>query len=276
MTAPPLSRAVGRGRIYLHPETGDEHTSVTTQLKIIGNNALTNWAAKRVAEYAADNLDTISNLDRDAAIDVMKRSPWRDAGRAADIGTTVHAAIEARIRGETPPTEIDDLDAVTAAVEFLETLNPARVTPEITVFGEHNGVRWAGTCDALVRDTTGALIVVDWKNTTNPDHKGPYLEAGLQVAAYAAANEVAWLTNTPHQHWRMVPLTGVIEAWAVQLLPGGRYHAVEVLRGDAPRRSAPFAAFIAAATLKDAHYKLDKGRAWQTTINSTRDRQPTQ
>ena len=273
-TAPPLSRTVGRGRVYIHPETGAEHASVTTLLNIIANEALTNWAAKRVAEYAADNLDTISSLDRDAAVDVMKRAPWRDSHRAADVGTAVHASIQAQLEGAPQPVEVDDVDGVAAAVEFLETLHPVRVTPEVTLFGQIGEVAWAGTCDALVRTETG-LTVVDWKNTLNPDHRGPYVEAAMQVAAYASADSVAWQADGPVREWRMIPLNNVREAWCVQLLPGGRYHAVEVLGGSPPRESLPFAAFYAASRLKGAHKQLTRAAVWQAKTASTRDRQPT-
>ena len=273
MTAPPLSRQVGRGRVYVHPETGAEHRSVTTVLGVIANDALTNWAAKRVAEYAADNLDVITALDRDAAVDVMKRAPWRDSHRAADVGTAVHAGIQARLEGSPRPVEVDDADGVAAAVEFLSTLDPARVTPEVTVFGALGGVAWAGTCDALVRTKNRDLVIVDWKNTLNPDHKGPYPEAAMQVAAYAAADAVAWPAGGPVEGWRMVPLDGVAAAWCVQLLPGGRYHAAEVLGGLLPRASLPFESFMAAARLKDAHRRLTHADAWKAAVATTRDRQ---
>ena len=75
--------------------------SVTTILsKGMPAPALKSWGERTVAEFAVDNLDSWRELDRDAAVDLVKRAPYRNMTSAGSTGTDVHALCEKILRGE--------------------------------------------------------------------------------------------------------------------------------------------------------------------------------
>ena len=179
MTTPPLAQNVrGKGRHYQHPATGELVPSVTNIIGILNKPALPRWAAKVVAEQAASMKASLANLDDAEIVDMLKGSPWRKSGRAADRGTTIHAYLECRMLGIDPP-EISGEAARfrRAADEWLDDWKPEVVATEQTVFGPD----YAGTGDLwCMRD--GTLAVVDFKSS-----KAIYSEAALQLAALARA-----------------------------------------------------------------------------------------
>ncbi len=98
--------------------------------------------------------------------------------RAADIGTLVHKAIEARIKGW-PPIVAEDEGTARAINAFLEWEKHNKIEileMEIPLVSEE--FRYGGTPDAVgVIDVE--FVLLDWKTS-----KGVYKEHQLQLAAY--------------------------------------------------------------------------------------------
>jgi len=182
MSGPALARDRS-GRRYVWPPNTDTPElvvpSVTTILAKMNKPALPNWAAKSVAEFAHDYSDQWLDLPRDAAIDMLKRAPWRDRDKCAAIGSAVHHAIEAHTTGETSMVDPDLLPFISGALQFLEDLVAQPIHIEATIF--NRTYQYAGTCDVIARLVDGRVAVIDWKTSRS----GLYPEVALQLVAYA-------------------------------------------------------------------------------------------
>lgn len=190
MSAPALARDRS-GRRYMIPDPAPdgppvECPSVTTILNNIAKPALTYWAAREVAKYAYSERDTWHQLEEQAAIDLLKRAPYRDSRKKMDIGSAVHVAIDAHIkagtaRAETDAPEVDNLDLlpyIAGALRFLDDHVQRIIRSEVTLV--NLTYRYAGTCDLWAQLKGGGIAPIDWKTG-----KRLYPESGLQVCAYA-------------------------------------------------------------------------------------------
>ena len=189
MTTPALAENVkGKGRHYRHPVTGDLVPSVTNVLGILAKPALPRWAAKEVAEKAWQLRRSLDAMGEEDAISVLKQSPWRKSGRAAERGTTIHAYLEARINGLEPEIVDGEAKRYQAGAEaWLEQWNPEPIATELTVFAPD----YAGTGD-LWCTVAGEPRLVDFKTS-----KAVYPEAAVQLGALAAATLDAGGKATP-------------------------------------------------------------------------------
>lgn len=183
MSGPALAR--GRtGRRYVWPPNTENPElvvpSVTTILGQMDKPALRPWTAKMVAEFAVDNILAWETLPRDAAVDMLKRAPYRETQKAADKGTIVHNTIEAHL-GNEPTVDLDEnlLPYIAGALSFLEDHVAEVIQTEVTVFSRE--FRYAGTCDLIARLHSGRIAVCDWKTSRS----GLYPEVALQLVAYA-------------------------------------------------------------------------------------------
>ena len=190
----------------------DAMPSVTTVLEMINKPALKDWKMNRALDYLGgkyakrhwDDLittppwirypsspraqslrkkvkttwgDALASLRRNA-----KAHPNRVRDTAGDIGTEVHEAIAADLRGET--WELTSKPAAIAMQSYRLWQEDATVEPlwtEQTVWSLEYG--FAGSADLVGLDGS-KLIVMDWKTGA-----GVYNEAGLQMAAYSHAIE---------------------------------------------------------------------------------------
>lgn len=156
---------------------------VTTLLgKGLPKPALPYWAAKSVAEYVADEPDSVEALrqmGRGPMIAALKGIPWEKRDTAAVRGTAVHALAEEVIHGR----EVDVPEHLVAHVEgYVRWLDEFNVEPILTERRIGNRKWWfAGTFDALVR-IGGETLLVDLKTS-----KSIYGDVSAQVAAYANA-----------------------------------------------------------------------------------------
>lgn len=178
MTAPKNATSTRSGsRKYIWPATGETFDSVTTILNSLPKHALKAWAAKMVATFAVDNQAFISEMDRDAAIDWLKREPLRSTQKAANLGSAIHHAIE----HDTVEPDEHTAPYLEQWAAFNTAHRPVYEASELTVYNRTVG--YAGTLDALiVSPKTGCRYIVDWKTG-----KGVYPESALQLAAYAHA-----------------------------------------------------------------------------------------
>lgn len=198
MTTPKVATIKRAGsRYYVHPGTGDKYVGVTSVLNALPKPFLKFWAAKVVAEFAADNAGTLIQMvmggaGRDAAVDWLKREPLRFTGQAADVGTVVHGIAEALSNGEDPgPIHPDYQGYVDGFLAFTDAFSPTWEFVEATVFSDRHG--YAGTFDGLATFPEGVLphgmrrAIVDIKTTRSGVHE----EVGLQLSAYRYADYIS-------------------------------------------------------------------------------------
>lgn len=177
-----------RGKPTHHYELdGERVPGVTTILNdAVPKPALVGWGIRSVAEYAADNLDTLNEMragmGRDAIVAALKQSPYADRDAAARRGTEVHALAEQLIHGTEVDVPAELAGHVEAYVRFLDDWKPQPVLTEVVV-GSRTW-KYAGSCDLIADLPDGRRVIADLKTTRS----GIYGETALQVAAYANAD----------------------------------------------------------------------------------------
>lgn len=251
MTAPALARDRS-GRRYMIPDPAPdgppiECPSVTTILNNLNKPALVNWAAIEVAKYAYTERDTWHRLEERAAVDLLKRAPYRNSRKKMDIGSAVHIAIDAHLKQGTAaahfdPPEVDDLDLlpyIAGALRFLDDHVDRVIRSEVTFV--NLTYRYAGTCDLVAKLDDGRIAVVDWKTG-----KRLYPEVALQLAAYAN-NEFA--VNQDGSRYTLAPVDVAV---GVHLDGQGGYTAQPVELTD-----QLFKTFIALRTMQKFRDNLE-------------------
>ena len=234
---PRNSRQVSGRRVYEWRAPGatigaepERYFSVTTLLKSgVPSPALTAWGMRAVAEYAVANHRTLAAMleavrvrktanglaivtDPDAvqaATDWLKGSPYRERDRKADIGTAVHAAIEAHILKAPWPEPTEDTAGHLAQFrQFLADFAPVFKLAEASVY--NRAAKYAGTLDWIAEIPGRGLCLGDTKTSGS----GVYPEAALQLAAYRFAEFIGLPDGTE------APMP-VVDGAAVLWLPGG-------------------------------------------------------
>lgn len=182
MTAPAQARRRSADRIYVWPPgiTPAEMVvpSVTTILQQYSKPQLMYWSAKSVAEFAVEHILAWQDLPPDAAIAVLKGSPWRESDKKMKLGSAIHAAIDMKLGQEPTIEDIDLLPWVGGAFAFLEDLVADVIHSEVTIY--NRTYQYAGTCDLICILKDGRTAIVDWKSGS-----GIYPEAALQLSGYA-------------------------------------------------------------------------------------------
>lgn len=223
MSGPALARGKNGRRYVWPPNTDTPELTVPSVTTILGNMskpALVNWAAKEVASYAVENLPAWETLPPDDAIDLLKRAPYRNMTRKGDIGSAVHAAIEATAGEEKAPViDPDLLPYVAGAVQFLEEMVDEIIHLEVTIF--NRTWQYAGTTDAILKLKDGRTAIADWKTS-----KAIYPEVALQLQAYAAGEFIGRADGTS------VDLPTIDLGMAVHLPGDATYTAKEVPLSD--------------------------------------------
>lgn len=172
--------------------------SVTTLIKLgMGtSDALVNWAVNTTSEYALDNVDALTQLDREAALDVLKRARYRKSGKAMARGTDIHKAAEGLALGAPIAVEPDVQPYVDQYQRFLEEHQPEFLMAEAPVYSPSRF--YAGTLDAVML-LDGQRVVCDIKTTdrgpNSEKSRPPYPEVALQLAAYRRAEVVGVMSE---------------------------------------------------------------------------------
>ena len=257
MTSPNQSSVAGRGmRTYKWPPQGETELEVVSVTSVIGGGIpkpfLAPWSAKMVAEFAVDRHSAvIAMLDvpdsereaaKNAAIDWLKRAPYRSTTEKAHMGTIVHTAVDAYLKNRRLTTA--DIEAmlaekrvpmerwkgtkgyVAAAYKFLEDHRPEVLHTEATIYSRSH--MYSGTADVLAImnfDGDDEATVIDFKTS-----KRIYDEVGLQLCAYSRGEFVG---NDDGQELPLFPdglecRNGV----GVRLMPGGKYEAIRFHLSD--------------------------------------------
>lgn len=199
---PSITPIEKRGSRYYKIDGIDElYPSVTTVTGAVLNKpALVPWA-KRVAleNMSAELYHAMANdivIDELFVDDAVKRSmarPDKLKDAAADLGTRVHAAIDAIIKGEKYEKTPDIETGVNAFLAWRKEKGIEIVQSEVRVFSKELEV--AGCVDAIGRNKDGGLVVLDWKTS-----RGVYLEMAYQVGGYALCLEEL-LDDTVAEAW---------------------------------------------------------------------------
>ena len=148
MTTPKLALNQ-KGRRYVWPPEPPYELVVPSVTNITGNldkKALVYWAAREAASFAVDNIVEWENLPPTEAVELIKRAPWKKSREKADLGSAIHAAIEAT-QGGVPTVDPHLLPYVSAASQFLDDHVEKVGIVETTFFNSQ--FQYAGTPDAL-------------------------------------------------------------------------------------------------------------------------------
>lgn len=239
-----------------------KYKSVTTLLGAMGKDGLQHAAAKETAAFAFDGFDEWHRLERETAVDRMRKhfvGLWD--GRAA-MGTLVHSVNEAWTWGET----VDIADLVNEAAEresrpvriwqgrerfvvsevagyvdglerFWHDFGPATIATEEVVRDTTCDVPYIGqrdwTADLRVSGETSRWLL-DLKTTANQNEdKGFYWDSWrLQLAAYRLAPEIV-LYDDEGTETGTAPNYPVDRCGVLHLRGGGHYAFFEVQAGPA-------------------------------------------
>ena len=164
---------------------GEKADGVTTLLSDgLPKPALLPWGIKSVAEYAADHLDRLVEMQpmgREALVAALKQAPYTDRDLAAKRGTEVHDLAEKLIHGTEVDVPEELLGHVNSYVRYLDEWKPTPVLTEVTVASRR--WRYCGTLDAVYDLPDGRRVLGDIKTSRS----GIYAETVLQLAAYRYA-----------------------------------------------------------------------------------------
>lgn len=178
MTNPVLAEEQPDGsRRYRHPITGELAPSVTTIIAMLAKPKLTGWAAGMAAAYAVSEWDSLTEMLPAGRVQVIKEAHERYRDKSAELGTAVHAAIEAWIKGEPHSPEKAVEPYMNSFTNFMMDKRPEFIASEVTIWSR----MWdyAGTADAIAR--IGELNwLIDYKTG-----KSLHDEVGLQLSALA-------------------------------------------------------------------------------------------
>lgn len=198
MTIPKTKAGIARtdrGRGHSYTVDGQRAPGATTIIgQVVAKPALTNWAARLVAEYVADKdaawLEELRLDGRDAMVSHLKRVPDRAKKAAALRGTDVHSLAERVIAGE----ELEETEElaplwghIESCVRFLDDWKISPVLVEGVVASRAH--RYAGTVDLVAMLPNGDRALFDYKTGSS----GVWPETALQLAAYRHAE--AYLDN---------------------------------------------------------------------------------
>lgn len=241
---PANARSSGGRRFYVWGR-GERYWSVTTILGALPKDALKFWAAKMVAEFAYDRSKTWFTMDRDEAIEWLKREPLRFTNKRADVGSAIHAAAEAWVLQRPMKGDFgeEERKAIGHFIGWVELLKPRFLMTEASVYNRTQ--KYAGTLDLIVEIPYAALLELaggnphlvpwtpregrevvtllgDYKTGGDVEEgKGVYPEVALQLAAYGNAEFVglpngqeaklpeldgAFVLQVQAKGWRMVPV----------------------------------------------------------------------
>lgn len=224
MTASDTRRVESRGGGHWYRLDGEKVDGVTTVLSNgLPKPALVPWAAREVATFAVDNLETIANLKHDEAIDLLKGAHYRERDRGARRGTEVHRYAEHMINGE----EVDVPEELVAHVDsYIKFLGDFDVQPVLVepVVGNRTH-RWMGTADLVADLNDGLRRLVDVKT----NRSGVFPDNVLQLAAYR--NAEFYLDAYGREH-SMIP----VDACAIIWVRADGYDLVPVDAGPAAYR----------------------------------------
>lgn len=241
---------------YPIPNLGVLPRTTTVIKKTLGlwPDMLHNWYAnterKAVLQAVSNQFEWHQGMTGEAFVQAVEngigpaRAAQREMEKAADLGTELHKAIQARLRSEMGQPAVMPVLSDGATLAFMAWeeqwekagLRPVRV--EQPVWDYELG--YAGTIDLLALNQSDELELHDWKSSKYlyPDHH-------LQATAYIyAARNWAWVTRG--FIWRL-PKT--LENVTVEIKPVGEIYHHDLRRNVFIPPDELMEAFIACRTL---------------------------
>lgn len=248
---------------YADHVSGDRLRSVTTILSGgVPKPGLVHWAGNTCTDSAIEHLPALVAASRypDRLAELrnwITRAHTRKKDERAEVGSAVHAIIEARLLGTTPPASVKVGDEEWALdgpelAPYIEQFHrfetewePTWLASEMVVANPDDG--YAGTLDYIIGgygpikhalnaqgyDLGGLDVMGDtktggeWNRQTAAGHvHGVYPEAGLQMSAYRRAT-TCWLRSGERAPMPATAEVGVV----LHLRPEG-YRLYPVRCGD--------------------------------------------
>lgn len=155
--------------------------SVTTITAALSDEGMVPWARRHAIEYVSEHQH---DWPGGITIGQIESKVTMDALREANLGTRVHAIIEAHIKGAdhiyAPELTSDQIAPFMRAFRRFElAYHPRYHSAELQVVNLEHG--FGGTVDALgyLADAPDELTVIDWKTS-----KRTWRQHELQIAAY--------------------------------------------------------------------------------------------
>jgi len=168
---------------------------VSDQLRILSAPGLERYKMMEVAGVCFD-APPVGNETREEYVAWAVEKSGNDAGKAADLGTLIHAALENYYLGK--PIESDMLDYVTATAEVVSSLGVKVGGAETVLTNPEYG--YAGTTDLMIRHDGLGILDFKSKRTKPGQPIVPTETHPLQIAAYHMAcdgeiNDADWGCN---------------------------------------------------------------------------------
>ena len=227
-------RRIKRGRYWSYELDGKRPRSFTTIIREgVPKPNLIDWAARMSAEYAADNLDDLLRLDRDAAVDTIKTAHRRNTNAAMAKGTEIHGIAEKLATGIDVEVPEPIAGYVDGYLRFVDEWKPQPHAIEVAV--ANRKWQYAGTADAVAH-LDDMLVLLDIKTGGS----GVWPETCLQVAAYRFAEVML------DRDGREVPMPQTDGGFALWLSDAGTYELL-------PLECGPdvFSAFVHASRVAE-------------------------
>lgn len=155
--------------------------SVTEYIRVLANPAIERYKMLNLAKVCYEWTPLGETFEEWSAM-VLEKST-QDAGQAAELGTSIHAAIEAHYKGEPYEPQWDQY--VVPAVKVVSTLGINPVAFEKVLVNPKEG--YAGTTDMLYAQVGGERGVLDFKSQRFAEKPGDYPSHIWQLAAYHMA-----------------------------------------------------------------------------------------
>lgn len=155
--------------------------SVTTVMKVLAAPELDRWKQQQVLMASLTLPRNPDETDEVYCARIIEDA-FKQVSDAADLGTAIHAALEAHFQGLPYPSE---METYVSSVQDWVAVNKVKfLKHELRLVNQNVG--YAGTTDALV-EIGGVLHILDYKSRkTKPDMKvTPYSKEPMQIAAYA-------------------------------------------------------------------------------------------
>lgn len=159
--------------------------SVTTILKLLHKQGLVDWLIEQAC-LAVLTTPRPVNESLDAFVNRvlnMDRVQDQEAQKARDLGTDIHAALEARFNN----TQLDEtlLPWIQLVYEHVMSLCPTVLYTETVLVGDG----YAGKTDFIGLTETQSELIIDFKSAKKLPEKCSWSEHRLQLSAYAAARQ---------------------------------------------------------------------------------------
>lgn len=156
--------------------------SVTTILNILHKQALVEWLCEQTTLAV---LTTPRNEGEELDVFVQRvlhgeRVQDEEAQKARDLGTAIHAGMEAWFKRE--PVDAEILPWIEPACQAIADTGEVKHSEMVLV-----GHGYAGRIDAAVLEPDANWVLWDFKSTSKLPTKGAWPEHVLQLAAYAHA-----------------------------------------------------------------------------------------